>query len=187
MLAHSICLLLWNAYCQMVEVYILRVFFLCSVWRCDVICFIQSSVILCVSVFSSVVGYRIGDVHSTNIKFNRWCQCWMARILTHLQLTACICVGGVIFLFVFATWCMTIISFAILILLFSCFFLFTFQCHLYCSLYVLFRFCQCRFLSFQFVEWERIQMNEECTRWEKYTGKMMKQSTNIASVRSNTS
>lgn len=109
-------------------------------------------------------------------------------------LLICKCVGGV---FVFVTWCMTIISFVILIPLFSCwylplsyFFFFCFffilysfqyfQCHLYCS-FVFCSFCQCRSLSTRFSVslslWrvkneQRTTKKEWLTRWKhKYTGK----------------
>lgn len=82
---------------------------------CDFVCLIQSTVTM--TVRPSAGGCCIGDVHSTNIKFNRWCQCWMARIPNSFAsdcVWECVCVSGAVFVFV--TWCMTIISFAILIL-----------------------------------------------------------------------
>lgn len=144
---------------------------------CDFVCLIQSTVTM--TVRPSAGGCCIGDVHSTNIKFNRWCQCWMARIPTHLQVTVCECVGG---------------GFCIRHLVHDnhfirnsnplCFraFSFTSQCHLYCSFNVLFPLANVAFYRFDSLE--RISVSDKkkkCTRWENARVNRVKQSTNTAS------
>lgn len=146
---------------------------------------------LCVfhCVRSNACGCRIGDVHSTNTKFNRWCQCWMARIFTHLQVCwGRFCVRHLVhdnhFIRNSNPIVFMLISTAELFFLLLFFFILYsfqyFQCHLYCS-FVFCSFCQCRSLSTRFSVslslWrvkneQRTTKKEWLTRWKhKYTGK----------------